>query len=249
MKDNFSSNSDQYAKFRPSYPQAFFEYLYQIIPNCQTAWDCGTGNGQIAAVLADRFEKVFATDISQSQLENASQSANIHYSAQAAEQTNFKSDEFDLIIVAQAIHWFDFEKFYQEVFRSAKQEALLCVVGYGLLSISPIIDELIANFYTRIIGPYWDEERKYIDEHYKTIPFPFEEIDAPQFHNHYSWQLEHLIGYLNTWSAVKHFIRKKGYNPVEELADQLQGHWSKEEIKKVSFPILLRIGKVNTKKL
>jgi ubiquinone/menaquinone biosynthesis C-methylase UbiE len=244
MKDNFSAQSENYAKYRPAYPSAFFEYLNSIVAAKQNAWDCGTGNGQVAHELAKTFNTVFATDISQQQINNALPADNIKYSVQAAEKTNFDDKQFDLIIVAQAIHWFDFDKFYTEAKRTAKDNALLCVLGYGRLEITEPIDKIIGNFYKNIIGAYWDKERKYIDENYTTIPFPFKEIPAPNFVNKLQWNLEHLIGYLNTWSAVKHFVKQKEYNPIEQLQTEIEQYWTKGEIKEVSFPLLLRIGEV-----
>jgi len=243
MKDNFSTASDQYALYRPTYPDAFFSYLNTLVPNPKTAWDCGTGNGQVAVKLASFFETVYATDISKAQISQAPKLDNIHYSVQAAEQTNFPDNTFDLIIVAQAIHWFDFGKFYREVNRTAKDDALLVVIGYGRLEISPEIDALINTFYKDIIGSYWDAERRYIDELYQTIPFPFDEVSAPNFNNVYEWNFDHLIGYLNTWSAVKHCIRINGVNPVDTLAFELKKVFGNES-RKVNFPLLLRIGKV-----
>lgn len=243
-KDNFSSQSDQYAKYRPTYPTAFFDYLNSIVPGKQNAWDCGTGNGQVAYELAKIFDNVFATDISQSQIDNALQADNISYSVQPAESTRFNNNLFDLVIVAQAIHWFDFDRFYTEVRRTAKPKALLCVIGYGRLQISETIDRLITDFYAGVIGKYWDKERRYVDEDYKTILFPFEEIQTPQFENRHQWSLEHLIGYLNTWSAVKHFIKQNGYNPVEPLRPEIELYWGNAAEKDVVFPLLLRVGKV-----
>lgn len=244
MKDNFSTQSDRYAKYRPVYPAALFEYIGSLVPDKQNAWDCGTGNGQIAFELAKIFERVFATDISQSQIDNAVHAGNILYSVQRAEKTDFDDHVFDLVVVAQAIHWFDFEQFYAEVKRTAKENALLCVTGYGKLEISAQIDHLIAAFYENVIGAYWDAERRYIDEHYKTIPFPFDEIQAPAFVNKQHWTLEHLIGYLNTWSAVKHFIRQNNYNPIDKLRPQIEQLWGNEPTRQVCFPLLLRIGRI-----
>jgi ubiquinone/menaquinone biosynthesis C-methylase UbiE len=245
MKDNFSIQSDKYAKYRPTYPAELFEYLNSIVPNKRNAWDCGTGNGQVAYELAKTFDKVFATDISQSQIDNALQADNILYSVQPAEKTNFDNDFFDMIVVAQAIHWFDFERFYAEVKRTAKENALLCIIGYGRSKISKQIESLIANFYANVIGKYWDTERKYIDKHYKTIPFPFEEIPTPNFENTQHWTFEHLIGYLNTWSAVKHFIKQNNYNPVDSLQSDIKLAWGDEPTKEVKFPLVLRIGRIS----
>lgn len=244
MKDNFSTQSDKYAKYRPTYPSGLFEFLNANVQDKRFAWDCGTGNGQVAYELAKTFDTVFATDISQTQIDHALQATNISYSVQPAEKTNFDTGLFDLIVVAQAIHWFDFNKFYAEARRTAKNNALLCVVGYGKLEIAKHIDDVISDFYGNVIGMYWDKERKYIDENYKTIPFPFNEIQTPNFAIIQHWTLEHLVGYLNTWSAVKHFIKQHNHNPIDKLQKDLAQRWGNEQTKQVRFPLLLRIGRV-----
>ncbi len=246
MKDNFSLQSDNYAKYRPSYPEPLFNYLNSLVPCKENAWDCGTGNGQVAICLAKTFTQVFATDISQSQIDNALQAENIHYSVQPAEKTSFENNIFDLVVAAQAVHWFNFEKFYAEVKRTARKNALIVLLGYGRIQISAEIDILLDDFYFKQIGEYWDSERRYIDENYQSLPFPFEEIQAPKFTNTLQWNLEHLLGYLNTWSAVKHFTKHHNYNPVELLRKQLEQLWTKEPLLEVSFPLLLRIGKIHS---
>lgn len=244
MKDHFSDRADLYARYRPSYPAELFDFLNSLVPAKENAWDCGTGNGQVAVELAGSFREVYATDISETQLANAPRRENIHYSAQPAEQTSFESDFFDLITVAQAIHWFDFEQFYREVRRTARKNAILCVLGYGRVRISEAIDALIDDFYHQVIGPYWDAERRYIDENYTTIPFPFREEKVPDFVNRLEWSLAHLSGYLHTWSAVTHFESVNGFNPLEQLLPELETHWGHETVREVRFPILLRIGHV-----
>lgn len=246
MKDNFSSDADKYARFRPTYPPDFFDYLNSLLPVKQYAWDCGTGNGQVAHELTKTFERVFATDISQSQIANAIQTENISYSIQPAEKTDFPDRMFDLIIVAQAIHWFDFDKFYAEVKRTSKENALICIIGYGRIEISSKIDKIITHFYHNVVGTFWDKERKYLDENYSPIPFPFREIQPPTFIIRLHWTLEHLIGYLNTWSGVKHFIKQNGYNPVDQLQTEIKQNWGKEKTREIRFPLLLRIGRISS---
>ena len=244
MKDNFSTQSDQYAKFRPSYPDAFFEFLKSRIQGFELAWDCGTGNGQVAAELAGLFQQVYATDISQAQLDQAIQLPNINYSLQPAEQTNFPDQFFDLILVAQAIHWFDFERFYSEVRRTAKEGASLVVIGYGKIEVNATLDQVIGHLYHDIVGPYWDPERKYIDDRYQTIPFPFTEMDTPKFEHRLHWNFDQLIGYLGTWSAVKHYEKANGINPVEAIRQELARAWGAVPGHNVEFPLLLRMGDV-----
>ncbi len=164
MKDLFSKQSELYAKFRPSYPKEIFDFLLTQVREGNTAWDCATGNGQVASSLAERFEKVYATDISEGQLSKAIQKPNLEYKIEAAEKTSFDDSMFDLVTVAQAIHWFDFEKFYSEVKRTLKPEGIIAVIGYTLPKIDDEVDEILNNFYENILDGYWDKERKYIDE-------------------------------------------------------------------------------------
>jgi len=245
MKDNFSIQSDRYAKYRPTYPDTLYDYLLSIVPARENAWDCGTGNGQIAQVLAESFKNVFATDISQQQIDNAVLHENIAYSVQPAEKTSFPDNFFDLITVAQAIHWFDFDAFYREVTRTGRNGGVLAVIGYGLIQINSSIDRIIAAFYRDVVGPYWDKERRYVDENYRTIPFPFQEINTPAFDNDFEWSFDHLIGYIGTWSAVKHYEKKNGSNPVDLIRDELKKSWGDTATLKGKFPILLRVARIN----
>ncbi len=244
MKDLFSKQAAEYSAFRPLYPQPLYDYLLRLVPSLGAAWDCGTGNGQVAAVLADHFGQVFATDISQQQLSRAVQKRNIIYSLQAAEQTDFAASQFDLITVAQAIHWFRFEDFYREVRRTLKPEGILAVLGYGLIKVDGPLDGVIRHFYSGKIGKYWDDERRYIDENYRTIPFPFEEMETPTFTIEVEWSIDQLAGYLSTWSAVQHYVKLNETNPVDEIRNDLTQAWGGETKRNFRFPVLLRVSAV-----
>jgi SAM-dependent methyltransferase len=243
-KDLFSAHARQYAAFRPDYPVALYEFIFQHLQDKKIAWDCATGNGQVAQYLAKYFGEVHATDISAQQLAEGVQYPNIHYQVCPAEQTTFPDDYFDLITVAQALHWIDVDKFYKEVGRVGKTGALLAVWGYGLLHINATIDSIITHFYTNIVGPYWDRARKLVDEQYETILFPFEEIETEKFSIDVAWTLDHLAGYLETWSATRGYIQAHQQNPVTPLILKLRDYWKEDEVKTISFPIFIRLGKI-----
>ena len=187
-----------------------------------------------------------ATDSSEKQLLLATPRENINYQVSKAEQTVFAANSFDLISIAQAYHWFHFEDFKKEATRVAKPNAIIAAWCYNIpASNNAIINTLITHFYTRIVGPYWDAERKYIDQSYRTIPFDFEELPAKEFSIEVTWNRDDLIGYFNSWSSVQHFIKANQYNPVTEMATQLNAAWpSGENELPFSFPIFLRIGRV-----
>jgi ubiquinone/menaquinone biosynthesis C-methylase UbiE len=243
MKDNFSRQASEYSKYRPHYPNEMIDYLISFAKNKSTALDIATGNGQVAHKLSAVFEKVYGIDISQNQLDNAIQASNLVYKLESAEKTSFDKGTFDLITVAQAVHWFDFDLFYKEIYRILKPDGIFAVLGYGLFSTNTESDLIIHNYYCNIVGPYWDKERKYLDENYKTIPFPFDEIKTEGFENHFIWSFEELIGYLETWSATQHYILKNDSNPLDLIREELKKSWDKND-KKVTFPLLLRIGKL-----
>lgn len=244
MKDNFSKQAAVYAKYRPEYPQELFNFILQQVKERKAAWDCGTGNGQAAKELAKYFEKVYATDISQKQLDEAIPVDNVYYSLHPAESTNLSDNSIDLITVSQALHWFNFERFYKEVKRVAKQDACIAVWMYSLLRISKEIDPIIEEYHFGTLQQYWDAERKYVDDNYAGIPYPFEGLRTATFAIEYNWTLAELEGYLNTWSALQKFISINKYNPVQKVIQQIKPYWFAERMK-IVFPVHLQTGLIH----
>lgn len=248
-KDLFSKQANVYAAFRPTYPKELYEFIFSKLKTRRKAWDCATGNGQVAGYLADHFDEVYATDISEQQLGNAIKKHNIIYSVSPGEQTTFEDHQFDLITVAQALHWFDRVKFYDEAMRVGKEGSLLAIWGYGLLYIQPDIDAVIMNFYNNVVGPYWDEARRLVEDEYRSLSFPFQEIESPGFNITSTWTLNHLAGYLESWSATQKYIRQTGHNPLPEVLALLDKVWNPDnyrgnESRPVRFPVFLKLFKM-----
>ncbi len=244
--DVFSAQSDGYKKFRPTYPLALYDAILSHVESTDCCWDCGTGNGQVAVSLAPHFRRVYATDISEAQLALAEKKDAITYRVERGEKTTFDENTFDLITVAQALHWFDFDAFYREVVRVSKNGAVIAIWGYGLLRITEPLNRQIDRFYSEVIGPYWNAERKHIDSAYESIPFPFTEIPTPSKHViRIEWDLAHLEGYFNSWSSVQHYRRQhSGRDPLKAFMSKLQNVWGPEEKKSVCFPIFMKMGRV-----
>lgn len=245
MKNLFSTQARYYARYRPTYPAELYNFVLNHVRGRDLAWDCATGNGQVAGELAKHFRRVSATDISEKQLAEAIQKENIDYQVQTAETSQQADYSFDLITVGQALHWFDVEAFYREVERVAKPEGVLAVWGYGLMKISPEIDTLVLHFYRNVVGPYWEYNRSYVDSAYATLPFPFREVPCPEFRMEKQWTLDELEGYLNSWSSVVTFTRERGYNPVPGFIGEIRSLWPDGETLRVTFPIFMRLGYVN----
>jgi SAM-dependent methyltransferase len=242
FKDHFSRQAADYAKFRPGYPRKLFDYLGSIVPSHKLAWDCGTGNGQAAVGLASVFDRVIATDASEKQIANAQPHDRVEYRLAPAENSGIKSGTVDLIMVAQALHWFDLDRFHAEARRVLKPDGVLAASAYNLLQIDPSIDEVINRYYHEVVGPFWAPERKLV-ETFAEIPFPFHKIDPPEFEMKARWNLDHLIGYLGTWSASQLFLKAKGTDPVEQIIHNLRSAWGEpRQERSVIWPLTLRVG-------
>jgi SAM-dependent methyltransferase len=241
-KDKFSIQAKQYQKFRPHYPALLYSFLYSKVQNFDTAWDCGTGNGQVAIELSERFKTVYATDISENQLKEAILKDNITYSLSRAEESDFAENSIDLITAAQSVHWFDIDSFFKEVRRVAKPNAVIAIWGYNLLRISPEVDRIIDRLYNETLNEYWDAERKLVEDEYESIAFPFKELEVPKFEIVVNWDFEQLLGYLNSWSSVQNYIEANDVNPLDEFEIQLRPFWANDVVKKIRFRVFARIG-------
>jgi len=246
FKDHFSDQAADYARYRPDYPHELFVYLGSLVLARECAWDCGTGSGQAAVALAEFFDRVVATDASEKQILSATKSPRVEYRIAPAENSGLSFQSLDLIAVAQALHWFDLDAFYMEAKRVLKPDGILAVWCYGLLEIGPEIDAIINRFYREIVGPYWPPERKIIESRYQTIPFPFAELQPPQFTMETHWSLAQLVGYLRTWSATRAFIVATRTDPIEEIISDLSTAWEKQDRERlISWPLSIRAGRVS----
>ena len=245
FKDHFSSHSNIYAKYRPHYPRELYDFILSHVTDKNLAWDCATGSGQAAIAVAPFFEKVIATDASKSQLEHASQHPKVDYLVAPAEHSGLENHSVDLITVAQAIHWFDFDAFYKEVKRVSRPGSILAAWTYYRYYIEPEIDDIIWHYRT-IVEPFWPPERQYVEDQYETIPFPFEQIPHPMIEIKLAWNLNDLLGYLNTWSSTQRYLKEKGSNPLLLVKADLEKVWSDPSEKKGTvWPIILKMGYIS----
>jgi SAM-dependent methyltransferase len=220
-----------------------FEYLGSVAPSRQLAWDCGTGNGQAAVGLATVFDRVIATDASEKQISNVQPHERVEYRVAPAENSGIKSGTVDLIMVAQALHWFDLPRFYEEVPRVLKSKGVFAASAYKFFHITPEIDRLVNHrYYDKVVGRFWPPERALVEE-FEELPFPFSEIKTPSFEMIAQWNLEHLVGYLRSWSATQRFIAANRRDPLEEIAGELRVAWGDtNQTRRVIWPLKLRVG-------
>lgn len=248
FKDYFSQSAEGYAIYRPSYPIDLVNKLADLCPSQNLALDCGCGTGQLSVLLAERFKEVVATDASAAQILKAQKQERVIYRTALAEDSGLSDESVDLITVAQAAHWLNLDMFYQEVERIAKPNAILALITYGVLHVEGSVDPLIQEFYYNTIGDYWPAERKHVEDGYSSLPFPFPEVIVPTINMHAFWNLDELMGYLNTWSAAKEFEKVHHFNPVNQFRTKLLSEWGDPNLKKnITWPLSIRAGKIKAR--
>lgn len=246
FKDHFSTTSAGYASYRPTYPAALVDYLAGMCPERHAALDVGCGTGQLSVLLAERFAHVIATDASAQQIDKATPHPRVEYRVAPAEASGLPDGCIDLVTAAQAAHWFDLPAFYAEARRVAKPGAVLALVTYGVIEADADIDPVIQHFYRDIVGPYWPPERRHVEDGYRSFDFPFEEFTAPPLAIELQWRASDLMGYADTWSAVRGAEKALGRAPIEAFRQDLTRAWGDPEHRRmIRFPLSLRVGRIS----
>jgi SAM-dependent methyltransferase len=244
MKDLFSRQSSAYARFRPTYPEALFDWLAEVAPARRLAVDVGAGNGQAARALADRFERVVAVDPSEAQLAQAPAHERVTYRCGAAEATGLDAGVADLMVAAQAFHWFDHPRFFVEAERVVRPGGVVAVWCYDLARITPEVDAVVHDLAQVRLGPYWEPERRLVADGYRGVTFPFAELAPPPFEMRLTWRLEQLVGYLGTWSPLTRYRAQHGESALDAVLPALDRAWAGAPERPVSWPLAVRAFQV-----
>ena len=247
FKDYFSGHASRYSEARPRYPQALVELLGAFAPACRLAWDCGCGNGQLSTLLADRFERVIATDASGAQLAAATPHEGVEYRCARAESSGLPDASVDLTTVAQAAHWFELSAFYDEVRRVSRgPDSVLALISYGRHSVEPGVDAVVERFYSGVLARYWPKERAHVDSGYSTLPFPFARLEVPPLAIEADWSVDEMLAYIETWSAVTRLVREEGSAPLDAFREEVRRTWTDARLRGVRWPLTVLAGRVGS---
>jgi len=243
--DHFGQVAGDYARFRPGYPAALFDYLAGLCERTEFAWDCACGSGQATMPLAARFGRVVGTDASPSQLAHAPAMPNVEWRLAPAERSGLTDASVDLVTVVQALHWLPLTAFHAEVGRVLRPGGVYACVSYGRMSVAPgALDEALRHYHDVVVGPYWPPERRHVVDGYRELPFPYPLLPAPGLAMAVRWSVDEVLGYLRSWSASAACLARRGEDPVAAFARELVSCWPQgEETVEVAWPLCIRAGR------
>lgn len=244
FRDHFGHVAADYARFRPRYPAALFDWLAARCARTGLAWDCACGSGQATAPLARRFTRVVGTDASPSQLAHAPPLPNVEWRCAPAEDSGLADATVDLVTVVQALHWLPLAAFHAEVARVLKPGGVFATVSYGRMHVdTPALDALLQHYHDVLVGPWWPPERRHVVDGYRALPFPYPRLPVPEFAMAVRWSQAELLGYLRSWSASAACRAARGEDPVDAFAPELAACWPRgEPTIDVRWPMRIRVG-------
>lgn len=241
--DRFSGFADAYRRGRPGYPAHLFRALAALAPGRELAWDCGTGSGQAAVGLARHFDHVHATDPSERQIAEAREHERVAYRVEQAEKSSLADASVDLVVAAQAMHWFDLDRFYAEAARVLKPGGVLAAFGYDWMYVSPEIDGAINERLLPPLAGHWAPENRLLWDGYRSLRFPGEEMRPGAFAIHLQWSFEEARAYIESWSAVRDLAAAGGGNKIEAALSVLEALWG-EGRRRIVMPLHLRVARL-----
>ena len=269
--DHFSAVAAQYAAYRPHYPRELVDALASLTEPPELAWDVGCGSGQLSVALAERFARVIATDPSAKQVAAATPHARVEYRCEPAEASTLAAASADLVVAAQAAHWFDWPRFCAEVERVAKPGALVALVSYNTLHVAGDAGAELAHYYRDVAGPYWPPERAHVENGYRDLVLPWPPVEAcprrapwtegkgegkraserasrdtenaPPIAMTADWTRDELVGYVTTWSATAGLVKRHGTAAFDGFVTRLCATWPADERRQVRWPLTLRLAR------
>lgn len=242
-QDHFSAVAGHYARGRFGYPAGLFDYLAGLCGSCELAWDCATGSGQAATALASRFARVVATDISADLLALAPVIPNVNYRCAPAETSGLAPASVDLVTVAQALHWFDQEKFWGELRRVCCPGAIFAFWGYLWPQVDEAVDSQMRAL-RPVLAPCWPERSAILHDEYRTVHPPFVALNPPPFEVRVEWRRQDYLAHIASWSAVRYHCERHGGDVLSEFDRGLQKLWPDLEVRRVTWPLVMRVYRI-----
>lgn len=238
--DLFSGHARLYAAARPTYPDHVISEIASLAPGHVQAWDVGTGNGQAAHLLARHFAAVHASDPSAAQIAAAKPAERVTFAVEPAEQCSLPDQSCDLILAAQAAHWFDPARFAAELRRLLRPGGIVAAIGYGWWYVDPEVDAIIGRELLKPLEPHWLPGNWLLSDGYRELELPGTEVRLTPAAIHLAWDRAQVEAYVRSWSAVQ----KLGEEVTDDAFAALRAVWPDGQKRHVTMPIVSRVHRL-----
>ncbi len=240
--DHFSTSAGIYRRARPGYPAALYDCVLSRVDGRQRAWDCGAGSGQALGPLPGIFRQVIASDVSARQLAGITPRPGLLRVVADAARSPLPAASVDLVVVAQAWHWFAGAAFTAEVRRVLRPRGLFAAWTYDLCRVDPALDEVVDCLYDDVLAGWWPPERCLVERRYADLAAPYEGGETLRLTMACTWRCEQFLDYLSSWSAVARRSAAGHGDAIAELRPALQAAWGRaEDLRTVCWPLTLRL--------
>ncbi|KFK28813.1 hypothetical protein AALP_AA7G052200 [Arabis alpina] len=254
--------ADIYLDARPTYPTDWYSKLAALSHHHHLAWDAGTGNGQAAIGIAEHYDRVVATDLSETMIKLGKPNPKVTYHHTPSSMTEDEivdliggENSVDLITVATAVHWFDLQKFYAIVNRLLRKPGgIIAVWSYNTdMVVSPEFDSVMTRFNNKTVPYCKFPESQYFLDGYKTLPFPFKSVGLGLEGKPIELEMKKTVSFegflrmLKSWSAVG-AAKEKGVDLLEEnVVKELETAWGGSElVRTIVYKTFMLAGTVKT---
>jgi ubiquinone/menaquinone biosynthesis C-methylase UbiE len=223
----FSNRADDYAKYRPSYPDAAIDAILAGLgdPTNLVVADIGAGTGISSRLVANRGASVWAIEPNDIMRRAAEPHNNVDFREGTAEQTGLPDQSVDIVLCCQSFHWFNPDAALAEFHRILKPAGRAALMWNDRDR-----NDEFTNQYTEVIrkavDPRYFEriERKASDAQELQQSTLFENFTSYRFTNSHWLNQAGLIGLALSAS----YVPKAGPAHQQLIADlqQLYHHWT-----------------------
>ena len=241
----FQRDGSRYAEYRPKYPSSLAGSLAKLCRSHNLAVDAGCGTGQLTHLVADHFEKILGIDVSQTQLDHAVKLDNTSYALQRAESIDLPDSSVDLILAAQAAHWFNLDGFYSEVIRLGNASSVVALICYGVPYIAHPLNTTFQRGYWQDVHEYWPQSRRHVEFGYADLYFPFEPIGMDFHQCRQEMTVDGLINYIKTWSAYERALSNGQETAFLQYFELLRASCEATDVFEVIWPITVKAGHIH----
>jgi hypothetical protein len=147
----------------------------------------------------------------------------------------------DLILAAQALHWFEQPHFFAEAQRVSRRGGIVAAIGYSWFRVDPAVDAVIERAFLQPLQPLWADENRLLWDGYRALPFPGVPVSVPPAQIECAWTGEELLAYLGTWSATRRWLAGDAGQGFAAASEELRSVWSDDQPRRVMMPMAVRV--------